>query len=32
VGALIGWNIPQERVKEYEAGVKKGGILIHPMP
>ena len=28
VGALVGMNIPEERVKEYEAGIKKGGILM----
>ena len=28
LGALIGWNIPEERVKEYEEGVKNGGILM----
>jgi hypothetical protein len=28
IGALIGWNIPEERVKHYEEGVRKGGILM----
>jgi len=28
IGALIGWNIPEERVKEYDEGIKKGGILM----
>lgn len=28
VGALVGWGIPEERVTEYEAGIKKGGILL----
>ncbi|MEO5660859.1 MAG: hypothetical protein ABIQ90_13850 [Polaromonas sp.] len=28
LGALIGWNIPEERVKEYEEGINKGGILM----
>lgn len=28
LGALIGWGIPEERVKHYEEGVKKGGILM----
>ena len=28
IGALIGWNIPEERVKHYEDGIKKGGILM----
>ncbi len=28
IGALIGWGIPEERVKEYEQGIKGGGILM----
>ncbi|MEO6322352.1 MAG: hypothetical protein ABIR56_16825 [Polaromonas sp.] len=28
IGALIGWNIPEERVKDYEEGIKNGGILM----
>lgn len=28
VGALIGWGIPEDTLKEYEADVKDGGILI----
>lgn len=28
IGALIGWNIPEERVKHYESGIKQGGILM----
>jgi len=28
IGALIGWNIPEERVKHYEEGIKQGGILM----
>lgn len=28
IGALIGWNIPEERVKAYEEGIKQGGILM----
>ena len=28
VGALVGWGIPEERVQRYEAGIKKGGILM----
>jgi hypothetical protein len=28
IGALIGWNIPVERVKDYEEGIKNGGILM----
>jgi hypothetical protein len=32
VGALVGWGIPEERVKRYEHGLKQGGILmgVHP--
>ena len=32
VGALIGWNIPEERIKEYESGIKDGGILMGVKP
>ena len=28
LGALVGWNIPEERVKDYEDGIKNGGILM----
>jgi hypothetical protein len=28
VGSLIGLGIPEERVKEYEAGIKSGGVLL----
>lgn len=28
VGALIGWSMPEERVKQYEEGVRNGGILM----
>jgi uncharacterized protein YjbJ (UPF0337 family) len=28
IGALIGAGIPEDRVKEYEAGIKQGGIVI----
>jgi hypothetical protein len=28
VGALIGWGIPEDRLKEYEQGINEGGILI----
>ena len=28
VGALVGAGIPEERVKEYESGLKAGGILL----
>ncbi len=27
-GALIGWGIPEDRLKEYEQGIQEGGILI----
>ena len=32
IGAFVGWGIPEERVKEYEAGLKKGGILMGVRP
>lgn len=28
IGALIGMGMPEERVKQYDEGVKKGGILM----
>ena len=28
IGALHDWGIPNERIKAYEAGIKRGGILI----
>ena len=28
IGALICWGIPEERVKRYESGIKRGGILM----
>jgi hypothetical protein len=28
IGALIGWAMPEERVKHYEEGIRKGGILM----
>jgi hypothetical protein len=28
LGALVGWGIPEERVKGYEEGIKNGGILM----
>ena len=28
IGALTDWGIPRERTREYEAGIRKGGILI----
>ncbi|MBA2651500.1 MAG: hypothetical protein H0U73_04435, partial [Tatlockia sp.] len=27
VGALVGWGIPEEKAKEYETGIKRGGIV-----
>ena len=32
IGALIGWNIPEERVKRYESGINEGGILMGVKP
>jgi uncharacterized protein (TIGR02271 family) len=32
LGALVGWGIPEETVKHYEAGIKKGGILMGFQP
>ena len=32
IGALIGWGLPEERVKGYEAGIREGGILIGVAP
>ncbi len=32
LGALIGWGIPEERVKHYETGIKEGGILMGVRP
>jgi len=32
VGALLGWGIPEERVKEYETGLRTGGILMGVRP
>ncbi|GBG15039.1 uncharacterized protein NMK_2640 [Novimethylophilus kurashikiensis] len=31
-GALVGWGIPEERVKEYESGIKNGGIFMALKP
>lgn len=28
VGALVGWGIPEDRVHEYEEGIKSGGIVL----
>jgi hypothetical protein len=32
LGALIGWGIPEEQAREYERGIKEGGIVmgVHP--
>jgi hypothetical protein len=32
IGALVGWDIREERVKHYEAGLKEGGILMGVTP
>ena len=32
IGALIGAGIPEERVKHYEEGIKKGGIMMGVTP
>ncbi|MBI1891696.1 MAG: hypothetical protein HYS18_13680 [Burkholderiales bacterium] len=32
VGALVGAGIPEERVKQYESGIKEGGILMGVRP
>ena len=32
LGALVGWGIPEERVKHYEEGIKKGGIVMGVTP
>jgi hypothetical protein len=32
IGALVGWGIPEERVKHYEAGINDGGILMGVKP
>ena len=32
IGALVGWGIPEERVKHYEAGIKSGGIVMGVKP
>jgi hypothetical protein len=28
VGALVGAGIPEERAKQYESGIKEGGIVM----
>ena len=32
IGALVGSGIPEERVKEYESGLKEGGIVMGVKP
>ncbi len=32
IGALVGAGIPEERVKRYEEGIKKGGIMMGVNP
>ena len=32
LGALVGWGIPEERVKHYEEGIKRGGIVMGVKP
>ena len=32
VGALIGWGIPEERIAEYESGIREGAILMGVRP
>ena len=32
IGALVGCGIPEERVKHYESGIKKGGIVMGVTP
>lgn len=32
IGALVGAGIPEERVKEYESGLKEGGIVMSVRP
>ena len=32
IGALVGAGIPEERVKEYESGLKEGGIVLGVKP
>jgi hypothetical protein len=32
VGALIGWGIPEERLKTYDAGIRDGAILMAVRP
>ncbi len=32
IGALVGAGMPEERVKDYEEGIKKGGIMMGVTP
>lgn len=32
LGALVGWGIPEERVKHYEEGIQSGGIVMGVRP
>jgi hypothetical protein len=32
IGALVGAGIPEERVKEYESGLKQGSIVMGVKP
>lgn len=32
IGALVGSGIPEDRAKEYESGIKQGGIVIGVQP
>src|SRR5215216_3116265 len=32
IGALVGWGIPEERIKHYEEGIKQGGIVMGVTP
>jgi hypothetical protein len=32
IGALVGWGIPEDRVQEYERGVREGGIVLGVRP
>jgi hypothetical protein len=32
VGALVGWGIPEEHAKRYDAGIKSGGIVMGVRP
>jgi hypothetical protein len=32
IGALVGWGIPEERIKHYESGIREGGIVMGVRP